>query len=193
MIDRNNRRSLALIGFLLLVGGGLSAALGGGAFGNRRADRDIFDTTLIRWWNEGGWESFAVVTAIGFVLAVMGAVLVLRQLHRNDGRAHTPNVTFPADGTPGETTLRSPALSRNLEADLERIPDVDQATVRLFGEYPRMELRAVLTVGDQIDLDGLPGRVDEALDRVTTTAGVRPDPVQVTLRFKAAAPDRQLT
>jgi hypothetical protein len=56
-----------------------------------------------------------------------------------------------------------------------------------------MELRAVLTVGDQIDLDGLPGRVDEALDRVTTTAGVRPDPVQVTLRFKAAAPDRQLT
>jgi hypothetical protein len=51
----------------------------------------------------------------------------------------------------------------------------------------------VLTVGDQIDLDGLPGRVDEALERLKTTAGVRPDPVQVTLRFKAVAPERQLT
>ena len=101
MIDRKNRRSLAVIGLLLLVGGGLSAALGGGAFGNRRADRDVFDNTIIRWWNEGGWESFAVVTAAGFVLAVIGLVLVLRQLHRNDGRSHTPNVTFPADGQTG--------------------------------------------------------------------------------------------
>ena len=192
MIDRRNRRVLAFIGFLLLVGGGLSAALGGGAFGKRRSDRDVFDNTVIRWWNEGGWESFAVVTAIGFVLAVIGAILVLRQLHRNDGRSHTSNVTFPADGQSGETTLRSSALGDNLQTDLERIPDVDKATVSLFGDYPNMELRAVLTVGDQIDLDGLPGRVDEALDRVKTTTGVRPEPVQITLRFKAADPQRQL-
>jgi hypothetical protein len=192
VIDRKNRRSLALIGFLLLVGGGLSAALGGGAFGNRRAHRDVFDNTVIRWWNEGGWESFAVVTAGGLVLAVIGAALVARQLHRNDGRSHTPNVTFPPDGQPGETTLRSSALSRNLQTDLENIPDVDKAAVSLFGPYPNLEMRAVLTVGDHIDLDGLPGRVDQALERVTTTAGVRPEPVQVTLRFKAASPDRQL-
>jgi hypothetical protein len=193
VIDRKNRRSLALIGLLLLIGGGLSAALGAGAFGNRRADRDVFDNTIIRWWNEGGWESFAVVTAIGLVLAVIGAVLILRQLHRNDSRSRTPNVTFPADGTPGQTTLRSAALSHNLEADLENIPDVTKANVGLFGYYPKMELRAVLTVGDQIDLDGLPGRVDQALDRVETTAGFRPAPVQVTLRFKAADRERRVS
>ena len=192
MIDRKNRRTLALVGFLLLVGGGLSAALGGSAFGNRRADRDVFDNTLIHWWNEGGWMSFAVVTAIGFVLALIGAVLVLRQLHRNDGRTHLPTVTLPSNGERGETTLRPSALSRNLGTDLERIPDVEHATVRLFGQYPTIEMRAVLTVGDHIDLDGLPAQVDQALDRLKTTAGFRPEPVQVTLRFKAAVAERQL-
>lgn len=179
---------------MLLIGGGLSAALGAGVFGNRRADRDGFDNTVIRWWNEGGWESFALVTAIGLVLAlaVIGAVLILRQLHRNDSRSRTPNITFPARGTRGETTLRSAALAHNLETDLENIPDVAKANIGLFGRYPTMEMRAVLTVGDQVDLDGLPGRVDQALDRVQTTAGFRPEPVQVTLRFKAADPDRQL-
>ena len=86
--------------------------------------------------------------------------------------------------------MRATALSNNLETDLESIADVDKATVNLFGEYPKLEMRAVLTVGDQIDLDGLPDRVDEALERATTTAGVRPEPVQVTLRFKAADPER---
>jgi hypothetical protein len=192
MIDAKNRRTLAFIGFLLLVGGGLSAALGGGAFGNRRADRDVFDNTLIRWWNEGGWMSFAVVTTIGLVLAIFGVVLILRQLHRNDGRSRIPTVTFPADGQRGETNLRPSGLSRSIAADLQRIPDVDDASVSLFGRFPGVELRAVLTVRDHIDLDGLPAQVDQVLDRLLTTAGFRPEPVQVTLRFKAAPAERQL-
>jgi len=193
MIDRRNRRSLALIGFLLLVGGGLSAALGAGGFGKARAHRDVFDRTVVRWWNEGGWESFAVVTAIGVVLLVIGVVLVMRQVHRNDGRNRTPDVTFPSTGTPGETTLRSPALSHNLETDLEAIADVNKAMVGLFGRYPSIEMRAVLTVGDHVDLDGLPACVDGVLARMKTTTGVRPDPVQVTLRFKAADAERRLS
>jgi hypothetical protein len=191
VIDRRNRRDLTIFGLILMGAGGLSAALGGGVFGDHRANEDVFDRTLIRWWDEGGWESFAVVTAIGLVAVIAGAALVARQLHRNDGRDRAPNVTFPTSQR-GETTLRSTALSHSLETDLKSIPDVTKALVGLFGRYPNLEMRAVLTVGDGVDLDSLPARVDEVLERSQTTVGVRPQPIQISIRFKTAEPDRQL-
>jgi hypothetical protein len=193
MSDRQNRLILTLLGLLLVFGGGLSAALGAGLFGTARSNRAVFDATVIRWWNEGGWKSFATVAAIGAVAAVLGALLAWRQPHRNDGRTRTPTVVFPAgeDGR-GETTLRSAALTHNLEADLQAIPDVHNATVGLFGRFPAIELRAVLAVGDSVDLERLPARVDHVLARMHTTTGTRPDPVQITIRFKAAERQRQL-
>jgi hypothetical protein len=191
-IDRRNRVSLALLGLLLAVGGGLSAALGGEVFGTNRADRDVFDPTVTRWWNEGGWESFAVVTAIGVVLFLVGVWLVFGQLRRHDGRSHTPTVTFPTNGSRGETTLRSSALADSVKVDLERAPQITRASVGLFGSYPAVEMRAVLTVVDDANLEDLSVRVDEALARMETTAGVRPDPVQVTVGFKAVSSKRQV-
>ncbi len=194
MSDRRNRRILGLIGLLLLIGGGLSACFGGGLFGAGRASRDVFDQSgVIGWWNEGGWMSFAVVVVIGVIALVIGLALVLSQLSRNDGLHHTPTVTFPAaDGARGETAMQSPALNHSLKTDLEKIPDVHGASVGLFGRYPDIELRAVLDVGDDADLDGLPARVDDVLGRMETTTGVRPDPVLVTVRFKAVERERQL-
>jgi hypothetical protein len=192
--DKKNRLVVALIGLLLLIGGGLSACLGSGVFGSARSNRDVFDATTIRWWNEGGWMSFAVVTAIGIVAVGLGVGLALGQLHRNDGRQRTPTVTFPpGDGARGETTLRAPALSHHLEDELEAIPDVDGALVGLFGRYPTIEMRAVLSVGDEIDLDQLPSHVDAVLARMETTTGVRPHRIQVAVRFKRADRQRQLT
>ena len=108
-----------------------------------------------------------MVTAIGVVAVVLGAVLALSQIHRDDGRQRTPTVTFPpTEGARGETTLHSPALSHHLEADLEAIPDVHDARVGLFGRYPTIEMRAVLAVGDNIDLERLPAQVDAVLARM---------------------------
>jgi hypothetical protein len=64
--------------------------------------------------------------------------------------------------------------------------------VGLFGNYPLIEMRAVLAVGDSVDLEQLPARVDAVLARMETTTGARPDPVQITIRFKAAPRQRQL-
>ena len=193
MTDRRNRLILTVVGLLLLVGGGLAACLGAGVFGADRSNRDVFDGTVIRWWDEGGWKSFAVVTAIGVVAVVLGAVLALSQIRRDDGRHRTPTVIFPpAEGVRGETRLHSPALSHHLEADLEAIPEVHDARVGLFGRYPTIEMRAVLAVGDNIDLERLPAQVDAVLARMQTTTATRPDPVQITLRFKAADRQRQL-
>ena len=194
MSDRLNRVVLGLLGLLLLAGGGLSVCLGAGVFGSNRSHRDVFDPTVVHWWNEGGWMSFAVVVAIGLGLLVLGLWLTASQLRRNDGRHRTPTVTFaPVDGARGETTLRAPALSHSLEGDLVRIPDVHDAMVGLFGQYPNVELRAVLDVADDVDLEALPGNVEEVLGRMEATTGIRPDTIRITVRFKSAARERQLT
>src|ERR1019366_3067920 len=70
--DRLNRVVLGLLGLLLLAGGGLFVCLGPGVFGSNRSHRDVFDATVVRWWNEGGWMSFAVVVAIGLGFLVLG-------------------------------------------------------------------------------------------------------------------------
>ncbi|MDE3202920.1 MAG: hypothetical protein KGQ66_01710 [Acidobacteriota bacterium] len=193
MSDRRNRRILVVIGLLLAAGGGLSCFLGAGGFGSARSDRAVFDTTVVRWWNEGGWMSFATVVAIGFVAAVTGTVLMAWQLRRNDGRSRVSNFAYPAaaDGR-GETSVRAAALAHGLEADLERIPDVQKAMVGLFGAYPEVETRAVLDVDDDVDLDTLTGQVERSLSALASTAQLRPAPVQITVRFKAASPPRQL-
>jgi hypothetical protein len=193
MADRRNRLVLGVVGLLLLLGGGLAACYGAGLFGTARSDQAVFDTTVVRWWNEGGWMSFAVVVAIGAVGAVTGVLLMLAQLRRNDGRSRTPTFAYPSrPGDQGETSLRAAALSHGLETDMESLPDVHHAAVGLFGRYPDLELRAVIDVGDNADLDQLPDRIQQTLDRLAVTAGLRPDPVQVTVRFKSADPERQL-
>lgn len=193
MADRRNRLALGLLGLLLFLGGGLAACYGAGLFGGARADRAVFDPTVVRWWNEGGWMSFAVVVAIGVVAAVMGLLLMLAPLRRNDGRTRTPTFAYPSrPGDRGETSLRAAALTHSLETDIKSLPDVQHASVGLFGRYPEMELRALIDVGDRADLALLPDRVEEALARLTSTTGLRPDPVQITVRFKDAQPERQL-
>ena len=95
MSDRSDRLVVAVVGFLLLLGGGLAACLGAGLFGTARTDSHVFGSTVAHWWAEGGWESFAVVTAIGVVALALGAYLALAQVHRNDGRQRTPTRKVP--------------------------------------------------------------------------------------------------
>ena len=192
-IDRRNRRLVAMIGLLVAAGGAASACVGAGVFGTARSDHAVFGPTLVRWWNEGGWKSFAVVVAIGVVAVTLGLWMALPQLRRNDARPRTGTIVFADSGTHrGETTLRAPGLSRGLENDLERLPDIRKAAVGLFGAYPDIELRAVVDVPDDADLEGLPDRVDEVLERVRTTTGVRLDPIRIAVRFTSANRDRQL-
>jgi hypothetical protein len=192
-IDRRNRRRLAVIGLLLAAAGTLSACLGAGVFGTARSNRPVIDSTVIRWWNEGGWKSFAAVAAIGLVTIMVGMWLAAPQLRRNDAKSRTPTIVFPPNPLGrGETALRAPALSHSLENDLVRIPDVTKASVGLFGPYPDIELRAVIDLNDSADLDQLPDRVDEVLARLHTTTGIALDPIRIGLRFSNGTPQRRL-
>ena len=61
------------------------------------------------------------------------------------------------------------------------------AKVGLFGRYPTIEMRAVLAVGDSIDLDQLPAQVDAALTRLQATTGAGPTPSRSPSGSKAPA------
>ena len=167
--------------------------MGAGVFGTPRSDHAVFGPTLVGWWNEGGWQSFAVVVAIGVVVIGLGLWLALPQLVRNDAlrRTQTMLLSDPANDR-GETTLRAPALSHGLETDLERLPEVAHVTVGLFGTYPDVEMRAVIDVTDDADLNLLPGRVDDVFQRAHAITGVRLDPIHITVRFSRAHQPRQL-
>jgi hypothetical protein len=192
MSDRRNRLFMVAVALVLLVGGGLAVLQGAAVFGDQRSTAHIFSVTVVRWWREGGWMSFAVVGGIGGVAFVLGVVLVLRELRRNDGRDRTPEVRFDVDGARGETTLRAAALSHAVEADLERLANVRSAMVGLFGHAPSVELRMLIEVGDHIDVEGLPGQVDGVLRRFRRTSGLEPTPVRITVRFAAGKRERQL-
>ena len=192
-IDGRNRRRLTVIGLLLIAAGTLSAGLGAGVFGAPRRSQPVFNGTVIRWWNEGGWKPFAVVGAIGLMAVLIGLWLAAPQLRRRDPKSRTPTIVFPPNSNGrGQTTLRGPALSHGLEQDLTRIPDINKASVGLFGPYPAIELRAVLDVDDNTDLDQLPDRVDEVLARVRAITGIALNPIEIALRFSADNPERQL-
>ncbi len=85
-------------------------------------------------------------------------------------RANRANLVVD-DGEMGTVVVRSDALCRAVAADLERIPDVVDARVRLerAGRHPR--IRAVVAAQGRADLAGLGERITEALCRAACALG----------------------
>ena len=193
MSDRVNRALAALLGALLLVGGTLALLMGVGVFGDRRSQQAIFDSTMLHWWNNGRTWSFVVLGAAGLIVFVVGLFLATREWRRNDGRSRTDTILFPSgENARGRTTLRTPALSHSLESELSSTAQVGKSFVGLFGRAPDVEMRSVLEVSDDADISELSRAVDDVLGRMESTVGFRPDPVQVTLRFRGGSAPRVL-
>ncbi len=193
MSDRVNRILAALLGALLFVGGTLALLMGVGVFGDRRSQQATFDSTMLHWWNDGRKWSFVVVGVAGLIVFVFGLFLASREWRRNDGRSRTDTIRFPSEeGVRGQTTLRTPALSHSLESELSATAQVGKSLVGLFGHAPDVEMRSVLEVSDDAEISELSRAVDEVLGRMELTVGFRPDPVQVTLRFRSGSAARVL-
>lgn len=191
---------------LAIGGGGLSVALG--AWGHA-APTHIVDREVVRWWQDGGWKSFASVSFIGLVLFILGLVLARAELVRHGGVSRladfelarkprpggSPGVGRPVAatggdssvGTPtrvsgrGATVVRAEPVGRALEADLEAIDGVQHASVSLFGRPSQLQLRARLDIGDGAELAAIGQGVDRALERLVLTAGLGPEVLDVTL------------
>ncbi len=182
MTDRTNRVMWVLIAVMLTAvgGGGLSLALG--AWGHA-GPVDVVDPTVVRWWGDGGWMSFASVAFIGLVLVALGLVLVRGEL-RHQG---TPRLADfdPCEGyqgpVRGRTMVRAAPVAAALEADLKTLRGVRRATVGLFGRAGDLEVRARLEIGDEVDLASLSDAFGEMVERFVHTSNLSPSKVEVTL------------
>jgi hypothetical protein len=193
MIDRRNRLVLILLAVVLLAGGVGALLLGAGVFSQHRSKYSVVTHANLHRWDAYGAKAYAVAGAIGFVLFMLGYLLASREWQRNDGKKRAAPIIFPIkEQDRGQTTLNTPALSHALEGDLKTIPDVSGAMVGLFGAPPEIELRGVLDVTDQADLQELPKQFEQAMSRFARTVGFRPDPIQVTLRFRGKQSERRL-
>jgi hypothetical protein len=193
MIDRRNRIVLTFLGILLLAGSVGALLLGAGVFSQRRRNYSVITHANLHRWDGYGSKAYAVAGAIGFVLFVLGYLLASKEWRRNDGKKRAAHITFPIkEEDRGQTTLNAPSLSHALEGDLKAIPNVSGAMVGLFGTAPEIELRSVLDVTDDIDLQELPKQFDRTMSRFAGTVGFRPDPIQVTLRFRGKQSERRL-
>ncbi len=212
MSDRGNRVLLALVALVLVIAGGGGLAFSLGALGSRSAHADIITSTLVHQWHRGGAISFAVASAIGLVLVVVGLSLAVAELSRDAGRprlddftvadnppttsisrddmasSHSANHHGEGAGSwaPGFTLVRASSLAHALEADLGHIDGVRGALVRLLGKPGQLELRARLDVADDASLASLTSLARGCVQRLETTSGLHPDAIDVTVSLVAS-------
>lgn len=199
MSDRTNRVLLVLVSLVLIAMGGVGLSFSLGAWGQGAASAHVFTATLVRWWREGSWMSFAAASFTGLVFAVAGLVLAVYELGRRGGRPRLGDfdllqATVPAtDGqVRGRTTVRAAGLSRALQVDLSRLEGVDGARVDMFGRPGELEVLARLDVLDTADMAGVGAGVRSCLERLGATAGLPVARVDVVVTLVSGPPARRV-
>ncbi|MGH9066275.1 MAG: hypothetical protein ACRD0J_01930 [Acidimicrobiales bacterium] len=189
MSDRANRALWIVLAVVLVAMGGVGLSFALGAWGAGAANADIVTGTLVGWWREGSWMSFAAAAFIGLSALLAGLALCASELSGNGGRSRLGDFSLsgglsPATG-PGEdrgrTVVRAASLHHGLEADLRRIPGVEGALVSLFGTPEDLEVSARLRVDEATDLDKVVVSVHQAVERLGRLASVRPGDSDVTV------------
>ncbi|MBC6457368.1 hypothetical protein [Actinomadura sp. HBU206391] len=184
-MDRFNRVLWAVVGLLLTATGALGVAAGRGHLNGVDPRSPLLPRWFLDRWHAWGSWAWAGLAVAGLILAWLGWRLLRAEL-RPGGRRSLPTdlVLEPGDGpeTAGETRLNSPALAHATENALERHAAVERALVRLLGDAEHPELRARIDTAGGTDLRAVGEHLGRTVQQLTVTSGLRPDPVDVTVR-----------
>jgi hypothetical protein len=184
MTARTNRVLWLAVALVLMAMGGVGLSFSFGAWGQGAAHATIITHTVVGWWREGAWKSFAAAAFIGFVFLVLGFALLWRELTPHQGHARLDDFLLLVPDSRvarGETVVKAASLSHGLEGDLETIPGVERALVGLFGTTERLAIRVRLRVRDSADLEEVSRQVAEAVGRMARTGSLHTDDVEVTV------------
>lgn len=176
-IDRRNRFWFVVLGLLLLAAGILGLLVQAevldadtpGQFYGRVRDlaADYPGATI------------AILIALGLLLFLVGISWIRRQIATPATRLREVTISDTADGS---TTVDADVLSEALARDLERIPDVHDATARMVGAGDRPKLAVRATVDGAADLGEVRGAMEEAYTRFGQSLGS--DGVDTNLHLK---------
>lgn len=188
-MDRSNRVLWTIVGVVLLGAGLLTAAASLGWLPGAQTESPLLWGDVIEQWQD--WEPWVwvAVVVLGLILAWLGWRLIRAQLRFDDGSAMR-DLEIDATYGRGHTVVGRSTLTSATEKDLERIAGVHGAAVRLLGERDKPEVRARLDVRQDASLSAVAADVHEALGRFTTTSGLGPEAVDVTVRFDGGPPSR---
>lgn len=147
-VDSVNRVVLALLGLTLLALAALGLARGLGLLGVYPPTEPLLaDGVLPDAWADGWWAVPSII-ALALVLALLSLRWLLHQLSRDRVRHLEVDPTRRG----GETWLRAPAVAEAVEQEVEKIPGVDSATMRLTGTAGRHRHRLVVNLNDRADV-----------------------------------------
>lgn len=188
-MDAGNRVLWTIIGVVLLVAGGATVPASAGWLPGAETDSPLLWNALIEQWRD--WEPWVWlgVALVGAIIALLGLWLISGQLRRGDGRVMSDLEIDAADGR-GRTVVGRSTLTQATQHDLEHIPGVQGAAVRLLGERDGPEVRARLDVRTDASLSAVAADVREALSRFTRTSGLGAETVDVTVRVDSGAARR---
>ena len=176
-IDRRNRARFAILGLLLLVAGILgllvqAEVLDGDTPG--ASYRQVRDLAA-----DYPGAATAILIALGLLLFLVATNWIRGQIATPATRLREVTVQDDADGS---TTVDADVLSDALARDIERIPDVHDATARMVGAGERPKLAVRATVDGAADLGDLRGAMEDAYTRFGESLGS--DGVEANLHVK---------
>ncbi|MBO2446407.1 alkaline shock response membrane anchor protein AmaP [Actinomadura barringtoniae] len=171
---RINRIGLALVGLLLIAGGGAALARATGFWGSKTTP--LLEDWLRDYPASHSWF-WPVVAAAACVLALLGLAWLLAQ-----GRSEKiTGLTSDPDEDGSTTTISAKAATSALEEEVSELPGVRRARARMLGSGKHPRLMLTVTYGAQADLnalrrgisDGAVARLRNALDLDTLPTAVR--------------------
>lgn len=188
-MDAGNRVLWTIIGVVLLAAGALGVVAWAGWLPGTETDSPLLWSALIEQWQD--WEPWVwvAVAAVGVIVALLGLWLIGGQLQRSGGPAMTDLEIDAPDGR-GRTVLGRSTLTHATQQDLEHIPGVQNAAIRLLSNHGGPEVRARLEVGSDASLSAVATDFRESLSRFTATSGLGPEAVDVTVRVGASTARR---
>jgi hypothetical protein len=163
--DRVDRTVLTIAGLAALAAGAAALAAGAGAFGDDAATATLLPPSVQDALDDhGAWFALggAVLLGIIGVLAVVWLLFLLRPVPQTPSLRLVDTDQEPTmagrDGAagaypervPGRITLEPKALVQALQRELEALPGVTSATVRLPDRRP-VEVHAALELQDGVD------------------------------------------
>lgn len=182
-VDRRNRVRFTLLGLLLLLIGSAGLLIQAGLLQDLlnvsidqpgEAYQQVRDLAVA----EPAW-AVAALLALGLLLLFLGILLIRAQVPTPATRVRELTLQ---KGSAGTTTVDAGVVAEALARDLERMPDVHDASARLVatGSRPKVAVRA--DVDSAADLGTVRGGMEEAYQRLQHVLGT--DGVEANLRVR---------
>ncbi|ADD43992.1 hypothetical protein [Stackebrandtia nassauensis] len=187
MTDGANRALWIIVGLVLAAVGGLGVAAHSGRLRFADPDDPLLSGAVIDLWHRGDPWNLAVVIVLGLLLVIVGIVLFGREFRRR-GTSRIDDLSHP--GERGDTVVRAAALINCLERDVATGRGIVKVSATITGhtDSPRVWLWVGLAPGATVTQAR--EHVDESLRRFTTTSGITPGSVDVTVLPTAKAQAR---